>query len=42
MLFPGESGHAASEAFDYGGTEDADRRLGRLAWPSVLAALCGA
>jgi len=42
VLFPGESGHAASEEFDYGGTEDADRRLGRQAWPSVLAALHGA
>ena len=41
VLFPGEPANAASEEFDYGGTEESDRRLGAQAWPSVLAALRG-
>jgi uncharacterized protein len=41
ILFPGEPGHRASEAFDYGGSEEADRRLGTQAWPSVVGALRG-
>lgn len=39
VLFPGEPGHAASEEFDYGGSEEKDRLLGEQAWPRVLAAL---
>ncbi|MEY9928229.1 dienelactone hydrolase [Catenulispora sp. GP43] len=41
VLFPGEAGHAASEEFDYGGSEEADRRLGAQAWPLVVGALRG-
>lgn len=41
VLFPGEPANAVSEEFDYGGTEDSERRLGAQAWPSVLAALRG-
>ncbi|MEY9890003.1 dienelactone hydrolase [Catenulispora sp. MAP5-51] len=41
ILFPGEPGHGASEAFDYGGSQEADRRLGAQAWPSVVGALRG-
>ncbi|MFF0160586.1 acyl-CoA thioester hydrolase/BAAT C-terminal domain-containing protein [Streptomyces sp. NPDC005263] len=40
--FPGESPAPASPRFRYGGTAEADARLGAVAWPHVLDALrCG-
>lgn len=41
VLFPGETAGPASAEFDYGGGEEADRRLGEQAWPVVVAALLG-
>lgn len=39
--FPGESPAPASPRFRYGGTPEADARLGAEAWPYVIAALRG-
>ncbi|MEV7886966.1 acyl-CoA thioester hydrolase/BAAT C-terminal domain-containing protein [Streptomyces sp. NPDC002817] len=39
--FPGESPASASSRFEYGGTPEADARLGAAAWPHVLDALRG-
>ncbi|MEV6012995.1 acyl-CoA thioester hydrolase/BAAT C-terminal domain-containing protein [Streptomyces sp. NPDC051976] len=39
--FPGESPAPASSVFRYGGTPEADSRLGAAAWPRLLDALRG-
>ncbi|WP_405607876.1 acyl-CoA thioester hydrolase/BAAT C-terminal domain-containing protein [Streptomyces sp. NBC_00076] len=39
LRFPGESLAPASPRFRYGGTPEADARLGTVAWPHVLDAL---
>jgi hypothetical protein len=39
--FPGESPASPSPHFQYGGTPEADARLGAIAWPHVLRSLRG-
>lgn len=41
LPFPGEAAGTVSEEFDHGGSEAADRLLGKQAWEPVLAALRG-